>query len=161
MVPLFRAVVKFCSTNRLFAQRIVEDHMRGNNLQPQDLEMTHKLMEFVKNARKEYYLDQQPRSQSKIQNENTKQKQALIDQIEEYSRKITVLKGTVLQLNSDADKYSFEAEKKTALLDIKSTLSKSTALKRAVVEKQEELEKIVERKDPFRQETSNLSLRHF
>ena len=97
----------------------------------------------------------------KIQNENTKQKQALIDQIEEYSRKITVLKGTVLQLNSDADKYSFEAEKKTALLDIKSTLSKSTALKRAVVEKQEELEKIVERKDPFRQETSNLSLRHF
>ena len=102
----------------LIAQRIVEDHMRGNNLQPQDLEMTHKLMEFVKNARKEYYLDQQKRSQNKIQNEKTKQKQALIDQIEEYSQTITVLKGTFLQLNSDADKYSFEAEKKTALLDI-------------------------------------------
>ena len=41
------------------------------------------------------------------------QKQALIDQIEEYPRKITVLKGTVLQLNSDADKYGLEAEKKT------------------------------------------------
>ena len=68
----------------MIAQRIVEDHMRGNNLQPQDLEMTHTLMEFMKNARNEYYIDQQKRSQSKIQDEKTKQKQALIDQIEEY-----------------------------------------------------------------------------
>ena len=91
--------------------------------------MTYESMEFLKNARKEYYLDQQKRSQSKIRNEKAKQKQALIDQIEEYSQKITVLKGTILHLNSDGDKYGFEAEQKIALLDIKSTLSKSNALK--------------------------------
>ena len=79
-------------------------------MQPQDLEITYKLMEFVKNARKECYLDQQKRSKCKIQNEEAKQKQALIDQIEEYLQKISALKGPVLQLNFDADKYGVEAE---------------------------------------------------
>ena len=50
----------------LFAQRIIEDHMRIHNLQPQQLQMTHKLMEYVKGARNP---DQRKRSLCKIQNE--------------------------------------------------------------------------------------------
>ena len=114
-------------------------------MQPPDLELTHELIEFVKTARKGYYLDQKEDVKARFKMKKSTQKQAVIDQIEEYSQKIAILESNALQLNSDADKYGFEAEKEN-MLDVKFTLSKSNALKRATVEKQEQLEQIVERK---------------
>ena len=126
----------------LIVQRIIEDHMRIHNLQPQQLQMTHKLMEYVKGARKNYFVDQRKRSLSKIQNEKEVQKEKINEEIETFSQQIKLLESTIVQLNADADQFALGAEKKVSLKDIKSTITKSNALKRAATEKQEALDQI-------------------
>ena len=125
----------------LIAQRIIEDHMRIHNLQPQ-WQMTHKLMEYVKGARKNYFADQRKRSLSKIQKEKEVQKEKINEEIETFSQQIKFLESTIVQLNADADQFALEAEKKVSLKDIKSTITKYNALKRAATEKQEALDQI-------------------
>ena len=119
----------------LIAQRVIADHMKSHNLQWQQLNMTRRLMELVKGARAAYIADQKKRSQSKIQNEKALQKQDLAQQIQDYPQKISILEGTVIQLEADADKFSFEAGNKNTLTEIKSTLGKSNALKRTAAGK--------------------------
>ena len=119
----------------LIAQRVIVDHMKSHNLQWQQLNMTRRLMKLVKGARAAYIADQKKRSQSKIQNEKALQKQDLAQQIQDYPQKISILEGTVIQLKADADKFSFEAGNKNTLMEIKSTLGKSNALKRTAAEK--------------------------
>ena len=82
----------------LITQRIIEDHMRIHNLQPQQLQMTHKLMEYVKGARKNYFADQRKRSLSKIQNEKEVQKEKINEEIETFSQQIKPLESTIVQL---------------------------------------------------------------
>ena len=57
-----------------------------------------------------------------------------------------MLENTIVQLKADADRFSFEAGKQTSLDQIKSTISKSNALKRAATEKLESLNKIPAKK---------------
>ena len=109
----------------LIAQRIIEDHMRIHNLQPQQLQMTHKLMEYVKGARKNYFADQRKRSLSKIQNEKDAQKEKINEEIKTFSQQIKLLESTIVQLNADADQFALEAEKKVSLKDIKSTITRA------------------------------------
>ena len=104
--------------------------------------MTHKLMEYVKGARKNYFADQRKRSLSKIQNEKEVQKEKINEEIETFSQQIKLLESTIVQLNADADQFALEAEKRVSLKDIKSTITKSNALKRAATEKQEALDQI-------------------
>ena len=118
----------------LIVQRIIEDHMRIHNLQPQQLQMTHTLMEYVKGARKNYFADQRKRSLSKIQNEKEVQKEKINEEIETFSQQIKLLENTIVQLNADADQFALEVEKKVSLKDIKSTITKFNALKSAATE---------------------------
>ena len=68
----------------------------------------------------------------------------------------SLLERTILELRSDADTFVCEAEKKSALTDIITMISKSNALKRAANEKQEELYNIVAKKKMLMQKKSDL-----
>lgn len=74
------------------------------------------------------------------------QKQNLAQQIQVYSQKILILEGTVIELKADADKFSFKAENKNTQPEVKSTLSKSNALRRVTLEKQCDLEMLAKKK---------------
>ena len=50
-------------------------------------------------------------------------------------------------VDKDADELAFEAEKKTSLVDLKSTLAKPNALKRVAVENQENLDSWIVKKN--------------
>ena len=64
------------------------------------------------------------------------------DEIEDTNSQIKLLEETVAKRKADGDKYSFEAEKKTSLVEIKATLSTANTLKRTAFEKQELIDKL-------------------
>ena len=68
------------------------------------------------------------------------------DKIENTNRQIKLLEETVAKLEVDGDKYPFEAEKKTLLVEIKATLLRANTLKRAAFQKQELIDKLSAKK---------------
>ena len=67
-----------------------------------------------------------------------------------------MLESTVEQLKVDADKFFFAAEKKTSLVNIKATISKTNAMKRAASKIQEMLEKLQNKKKQIMEMKSEL-----
>ena len=67
-------------------------------------------------------------------------------EIEDTNRQIKLLEETVAKLKAGDDKYSFEAEKKNMLVEIKATLLMANTLKRAAFEKQELIDKLFAKK---------------
>ena len=57
-----------------------------------------------------------------------------------------LLENTIVELKVTADEFSYEAEKKRFVQDIKATITKSNTLKRGAEEKQQSLGKILAKK---------------
>ena len=55
--------------------------------------------------------------------------------------KIKLLENTIVELKANADEFSYEAERKGSLQDIKATITNSNGLKREAEEKQQSLHK--------------------
>ena len=70
------------SCDTLVAQRIVHDHMLSHDIKPHQVEMTSRLMEFVKNARKNYFLEQKERGLKKLKTNAQVQREKLNEEIE-------------------------------------------------------------------------------
>ena len=70
----------------------------------------------------------------------------ITDEIVSVNERIFSLELTVCQLREDGDKFSFEAETKTLLEEIKSTIAKSNALQRAADDKQAEVNTLKKKK---------------
>ena len=121
----------------LVAQRIVHDHVVSENMKPQDLQITKRLMELVKDTRKSYFLHLKEKGLKKLKADAVEKREKINDEIEDTNHQIKLLKETVAKLKADGDKYSFEAEKKT---------STASTLKRAAVEKQELTDKLSAKK---------------
>ena len=144
------------NSETLVAQRIVHDHMLSHNIKPYQIEINSRMMELVKNARKSYFLELKEKELKKLKTSVNVQREKLNEEIEDTNCQIKLLESTVEQLKADADKFSFAAEKKTSLVDIKATISKANAMKRAASEKQEMLEKLQNKKKRIMEMKSEL-----
>ena len=118
----------------LLAQRKVNDHMLFHKLQSHKTDITAKMVSHVRQARRCYLNDQRDRSFKKLQSEKDVEMQVLRDDIDDVKKKITIARHHDFS-KKNADQHSFEAEEKTKIGDVKSLISKSNALKRAVKEK--------------------------
>ena len=141
-------------TRTLVAQRIVHDHMSSEELKPHELKITSALMGHVKEARKRYFADQEERSQKTLKSDRAIKLETINRDIADFNQQIHVLESTIVQLKADADKFSFQAEQQTSLEQIKSTITKSNALKRVAAEKQEKLNEIAVKKKKLMEKKS-------
>ena len=130
------------SSETLFAERIVHDHMLSHNIKPYQIEINSKMMELVKNARKSYFLELKEKGLKNLKINVEVQREKRNEEVEDNNCQIKLPESTVEQLKSDADKFSFAVEKKTSLVDIKATISKANTMKRAASENQKILEKL-------------------
>ena len=106
----------------LVAQWIVHDHMVSENMKPQDLQITKRFMELVKDAQKSYFLHLKEKGLKKLKTDAEEMQEKVNDKIEDTNFQIKLLEETVAKLKVDGYKYSFEEEKKTSLVEIKATL---------------------------------------
>ena len=120
--------------------------MVSENMKPQDLQMTKRLMELIKDARKSYFLHLKEKDLKKLKTDPEEKREKISDEIEDANRQIKLSEETVAKLKADSDKYTFEAEKKTSLVEIKATLSTANTLKRAAFEQQELTDKLSAKK---------------
>ena len=136
----------------LVAQRIVNGHMVFRKKQPHEIDVTAKMVSPVRQARTRYLFDQRDRSLKKLQSEKDVKIQVPNDDMNDVNKKIKQLQDTMTSLKKTADEYSFEAEEKTKIKDVKSLILKSNALKRAVKEKEDKLESLIENKKRLKKE---------
>ena len=78
----------------------------------------------------------------KLKTDVEEKREKASDEIEDTNRQIKLSEETVAKLKADGDKYTFEVEKKTSLVEIKATLSTANTLKRAAFEKQQHLKPV-------------------
>ena len=76
----------------LVAQRIVHDHMVSENMKPQDLQITKRLMELVKDPRKSYFLHLKEKVLKKLKADAVEKREKISDEIEDTNRQIKLLK---------------------------------------------------------------------
>ena len=140
----------------LIGQRMVHDHMITEDLKAHQMQMTPALMGHVKEARKRYFADQAKRSSDKLKSDREAKLESINTDIAAFNQKINLLENTVKQLKDDSEKFTFEAEKQDSLVNMKSVLSKSCALKRAATEKQQELDDVLAKKKKLIQKKNDV-----
>ena len=123
----------------LIAQRIVSDHMTWNQIKSYELKITRNLLKHVKEARSRYFSSLKEKSLHHVESQHEEKLKAITDEIVSVNEHIFSLELTICQLREDGDKFSFEAETKTLLEEIKSTIAKSNALKRTADDKEAEV----------------------
>ena len=79
-------------------------------------------MELVKDAQKSYFLHLKEKGLKKLKTYAEEKREKTNDEIEDTNRQVKLLAETLAKLKADGDKYSFETEKKTLLVEIKATL---------------------------------------
>ena len=108
--------------------------------------MTKHLMELVKDAWENQFLHLKEKRFEKVENHWEK----INNEIKDTNPQIKLLDETVTKPEADCthlySKYSFEAEKKTSLVEIEATSSMENTLKRAAFEKQELIDKFSAKK---------------
>ena len=120
--------------------------MISENMKPQEFQMTNHLMELVKDVRKSYFLHLKEKAMKKLKTDAEEKQEKINNKIKDTNCQIRLLEETVAKLKADGDKYLFEVEKKTSLVEIKATLLTSNTLKRAAFEKQELIDKLSAKK---------------
>ena len=114
----------------LIAQRQIHDHMRYHNQQAHTLPITAKLQNHARQARGRYFTSQQERSLSSIKSARDEKLKKLCDDITSTNQSIMQTQETIKSMNETADRYLFEAEKEKNVSNLRSLVSKSSALKR-------------------------------
>ena len=108
----------------LVSQRIIHDHMNGNNLLPNTLEITAPLRRDDKTKKKNVY------------NGKKLKRKTLNEQIDTVKEKKMTLINTINELHTDADLHISQAEGYSNLEEIKSLLAKSTSCRKTAKEKE-------------------------
>ena len=114
----------------MIAQRLINDHMIFHGLKSNEIKITNKLLDRVKQARSRYFSSQKERSLQGLKSSRNMKITEINQQIEDMNRNTIQLQKNIDSLKADADIYAFDAEKKTKLEDGKHLLSRSNALKR-------------------------------
>ena len=73
------------SSETLFAERIVHDHMLSHNIKPYQIEISSRMMELAKNARKSYFLELKEKGLKKLETIVDAQQEKLNEEIAKFS----------------------------------------------------------------------------
>ena len=133
-------------TESLIAQRHIHDHMRSYDLQAHGLDITRELLDSASSARKRYFQSQKERSLAKEKTSKDCQVAELNEEISKLNTEAMLLKSTISDLQKNSDKALLDAQKKKTFAEMRNEIPKANALKRAVTEKQEELDKALAKK---------------
>ena len=137
----FRKNVKILVENLhwecLIAQRIVVDHMRSVNLQPQNLLITKSLLTDDKEASCHYHLNHSCKANQAVKNDQELKLQEY--NTEAFYKDVLIFNYTMKQVAEDAENLSFEAVKKYNFCEVKTLIFKWNSLKCATKAKQETL----------------------
>ena len=130
----------------LIAEHIVIDYMVFHELQLREIDVTAKTASNVRQVHTRYLSDQRDRSLKTFQFKKDVKMQVLNDDIDDVDKKIKQLQDTMNSLKKVADEYSFEAEEKTKIEDVKSLILQSNGLTYSVMEKEGKLKSFIENK---------------
>ena len=119
--------------------------------------MTKTLLDSCREARKRYNAYRKSKVLTAAKAEEAEAKKKIMDIIDEVNTEIRLTISTIDSLKENADQMGFRAEKRTSLVEIKADISKSNALKRAAVEKQESLEQLYSKKKKLVEKKNDLS----
>lgn len=128
------------------AEHIVIDHVVFHELQLREIDVTAKTASNVRQVHTRYLSDQRDRSLKTFQFKKDVKMQVLNDDIDDVDKKIKQLQDTMNSLKKVADEYSFEAEEKTKIEDVKSLILQSNGLTYSVMEKEGKLKSFIENK---------------
>ena len=120
--------------------------MRSYDLHTLDLDITPELLDSVSSAKKRYFQSQKERSLAKEKTSKDCQVTELNEEISKLNTSTTLLKCTISDLQKSSDKALLDAQKKQTFGEMRNEITKASALKSAVTEKQKELDKTLAKK---------------
>ena len=149
-------LVENMKAESLMAQRIVNDHMKANDLESYELNISPELRRSVKSSRQAYsnYLQNQKKEEKETK--KSKKRKLVEEEIAEVKRKRNMLSATIDDLQKDVDKFAAEAEKSSSFEKMKSLLAKSNSFRVTAKEKLLAIEKYDNRLKELNKENNNL-----
>ena len=140
-----KLLVKNLHNKSIHCQIIVVDYMKSNGYKFHEVPIGQMLIKSVKVSH-HYYVDGLAKKKKKSVNEERKKKlESLNKSILSLNQKKDWLESTIADFKKDFDKLAYKPQHKTKSLSVKQLISKSNALKRAAVEKHEDLD------EPFKE----------
>ena len=130
----------------LIAQRIVHDHVKSLKLEAYEVKVTKTCLDNANSARRRYFDALKQKSVSNQRSERQTKIDSINEEINLVNQKISLLETTINYTRKNADTLAEKALMRTTFAEMKSSLSQSNVLKRAANEKQEELDKQLEKK---------------
>ena len=133
-------MVENLKVSSLIAQRIIYDHMKSEELNPETTDITKHLVVGVMSAKRKYTAHLEEQKKTKKLSDKEKRQKALQDDIDEVLQKKRALEKMCDPLQVDFENLVSEAETKNDMTYV----VKANALKRKVNEKSEEMKKLEE-----------------
>ena len=100
------------SSETLFVQRIVHDHILSHNIKPYQIEINSRMMELVKNARKSCFLELKEKGLKKLKTSVDVQREKLNEEIEDTNCQIKLLESTGEQLKMMQISFSLQQKRR-------------------------------------------------
>ena len=129
----------------LTAQKIVHDHVKSLKLEAYEVKVTKTCLDNANSARRRYFDALKQKSVSNQRSERQTKIDSINEEINLVNQEISLLETTIDYTRKNADTLTEKALMRTKFAEMKSSLSQSNVLKRAANEKQEELDKQLEK----------------
>ena len=140
----------------LIAQRIVYDHMKCNNFEPQNYEIGQKFCASILSAYSKYKIGRDQKEKDTIESEKQQRLKVIESKIHERERKISIVKSTISKLEKVADECYDNAEKLD--VDIATLLSKGKAFWKSIKEKKIVLNDVEKKIENLKKEKRKLKI---
>ena len=127
----------------IVARKAIKDHMLSNDIQPDMIEISNKMINFYRSARQKYEIHKEREAEKKKKKDKSIQQQILEEEIKDTTEKSNQLLETEKMLDKEFVETIKQAEGKEVTL-VASLVTKANALKRHSEECAEEREKLKE-----------------
>ena len=131
---------------RFQCQRMVVDYIKSKGYDSYGVPIDQKSVKSVKGFHCWYVDDLAKRKKISTNEERKKKLESLNENILSLKQKRDLLESMIVDLKKDSDEFTYNVEHETKLISVKQLIYKSNALKRAAVEKQEELDECLKEK---------------
>ena len=124
----------------IVARKAIKDRMLSNDIQPDMIEISNKMINFYRSARQKYEIHKEREAENKKKKDKSIQQQILEEEIKDTTEKSNQLVETEKMLDKEFVETIKQVERKEVTLFV-SLVTKTNALKRRSVERAEEREK--------------------
>ena len=143
-VSINKSIVEVNMTEEsIVARKTIKDHMLSNDIQPDMIEISNKMINFYRSARQKYEIHKEREAEKKKKKDKSIQQQILEEEIKDTTEKSNQLLETEKMLDKEFVETIKQAEGKEVTL-VASLVTKANALKRRSEECAEEREKLKE-----------------